>query len=121
MSAYNLTVGLVAAVAIGCIHFALTSMRAFPLFLDRRPLLESLLVTVGLFCAISLPHIATHAYFGWRFQRGVASLANGDVERALRLLAIVDRPGIEHYDEHGTVRALVRELRARATAPQDVA
>ena len=116
-SLYNLSVGLLAAVAIGGAHFALTSAGAFPLFVAERPFLESLLVTGGLFAAISLPHIAAHAYFGWRFERGIACFANGDFEKALRLLAIVERSGIEHYDLHGGVRALVRDLRDREGVP----
>jgi len=117
VSAYNLGVGLLAAFVIGCTHFALTSAGAFPLFVAQRPLLESLLVTGGLFGAISLPHIGAHAYFGWRFQRGVAFFTDGDLEKSLRLLAIVERPGIEHYDAHGGVRELVRDLRRREDVP----
>jgi len=117
VSPYNLAVGLLAASVIGCTHFALTSVGAFPIFVAQRPLLESFLVTGGLFGAISLPHIGAHAYFGWRFQRGVAFFTNGDFEGALRLLAIVERPGIEHYDPQGGVRALVRDLRNREGVP----
>ncbi len=37
-------------------------------------------------------HTAGHAYFGWRFERGLRAFDEGDYERAVALLAVVEKP-----------------------------
>lgn len=111
VNAYNLGVALLAAILISSAEYVLSGAGLLPLLLSERPLVQALVVGSILFFVTTFLHIAAHAYFGWRFQRGVAALAAGNTTQALRLLAIVERPGIDHYDIQGSVRELVRDLR----------
>ncbi|MFN7971592.1 MAG: hypothetical protein U0166_04470 [Acidobacteriota bacterium] len=65
---------------------------------------------VAAFVAITALHVALHAYFGWRFERGMAALHAGDAPRARRLLGIVAMRGIDHYDPDGAVRDALSRL-----------
>ena len=111
VSPYNLGVAFIASLIIAVVESALRRAGVIPLIASS-DLAQALAVGATLFAAISAMHIAAHAYFGWRFERGVAALANGSVTRALRLLEIADRKGMEHYDEQGAVRRLVAKIRA---------
>jgi hypothetical protein len=59
---------------------------------------------------VTLLHASAHAYFGWRFGRGLRASARGDHARARRLLAPVVRLG--HYDPDGVARAALERERA---------
>ena len=63
-----------------------------------------------MFVLVTLFHAAAHAYIGWRIQRGIHLLRIGERERAMHLLAIVRRPGMEHYDPRGTVRQVLDKI-----------
>jgi hypothetical protein len=112
VSAYNLGVAFVAAILISAFEYGLSLAGFVPVLIGATPVTQAFVTGAGLFTVISLMHIAVHAYFGWRFQRGVAAFAEGDPVKALRLLAIAERPGMDHYDEQGSIRRVVRSLRA---------
>lgn len=111
VNAYNLGVALLAAIFISGVEYVLSRAGFLPLLLSERPLVQALGVGSILFLVMTLLHIAAHSYFGWRFQRGVAAFSAGNTTQALRLLAIVERPGIDHYDIQGSIRRLVQDLR----------
>ena len=68
------------------------------------------IAALATFALVTLMHTALHAYFGWRIQRGIQALRHGDHARALRLLSVLRKPGMEHYDPRGTVRQVLDKL-----------
>lgn len=117
VSAYNLGVAFVAALGLSAVVYVLTRAGFVPVLIGATPITQALVIGAVLFTIISLMHIAMHSYFGWRFERGVAALSSGRAEKALRLLAIVERAGMDHYDLDGSVRRLVESLRRGDASP----
>jgi hypothetical protein len=68
------------------------------------------------FLSVALVHSAMHAYFGWRFGRGLRASLAGDLRLATRLLAPLDRIGLDHYDPTGSARRALEASRAPAAA-----
>jgi hypothetical protein len=83
----------------------------------RGALRQSTIAALVLFVIITGMHTAVHAYFGWRFDRGIRAAADDDHARALRLLAPVERPGMGHYDREGRARAALAACRAALQTP----
>jgi hypothetical protein len=61
----------------------------------------AVLFAVATFGAITLLHVTLHAYFGWRFARGIRAAMRGRTRLARRLLALRAWPGMAHYDASG--------------------
>ena len=101
VNAYNLSVAALSSAVIG-------GATAFVL-----PPPHALALALGLFCASTLLHTAMHATFGWQFERGIRASREGRHQQAVSMLAIVERRGMDHYDEHGVAR---RHLEASRTA-----
>jgi hypothetical protein len=111
VNAYNLSVAFGTSLVIAAIELALSRFGVVPLIVTSH-LGQALTIGISLFLIISMMHIAAHAYFGWRFERGVAALSSGSVTRAMQLLGIAERPGMDHYDEEGAVRRLLQKIRS---------
>ena len=110
LNLYNLSVGFMTAVTVGATSFFL-----IPDLSDRGRGVQSIVVALAVFLLITGIHTAAHAYFGWRFGRGVAASRAGDHRRAAALLASLDRRGMDHYDISSAARrALVRSRAALA-------
>ncbi|MBX7220567.1 MAG: hypothetical protein K1Y36_11520 [Blastocatellia bacterium] len=58
----------------------------------------------GVFIFTTGLHTAVHAYYGWRFEHGMRAAQQGKYQEAERLLRVVERPGMAHYDEAGLAR-----------------
>ncbi|MGE0492461.1 MAG: hypothetical protein AB7S38_24820 [Vulcanimicrobiota bacterium] len=102
LNAFNLTVGGVTSVAV-----ALGLYLAAP---DLLGLGQAGQATVGGLLTMLLTtglHTAGHAYFGWRFERGIAAHQRGDHRAAVGLLAVVEKHEMDHFDPEGyALRAL---------------
>ena len=115
LDGYNLTVGAVAAVALGVFVAGATRWHAVPDVAGGGAVGQGLIAALGLFVAITGVHTAGHAYFGWRLQRGLRAHRVGDHAGALRLLRVVERRGMTHYDVGGhAARALTASRTALA-------
>lgn len=101
-NAYNLGVAALAAVAVGGVFAGLGV-----------PML-GLKCAAAAFVLITLLHAAMHAWFGWRLGRGLSALEQGDPARACALLALLDRPGMDHYDPEGHARTALAQARQMA-------
>jgi hypothetical protein len=66
---------------------------------------QALAAATVFFVLTTALHTAVHAWFGWRFQRGIEASQRGDHVLARRLLSPVTRRGMSHYDEEGHARA----------------
>src|SRR5688572_19998486 len=99
--AYNLTVGVLAATALGAATLVATATGAAPDIIGRGAPLQALAAALILFATITALHTATHTYFGWRFSRGIQAAESGHPELAIRLLEPVTRRGMTHYDPEG--------------------
>lgn len=104
LNTYNLMVGAVAAIALGAITLVATRAGVAPDLFLLGAGTQALAAALGLFVIITGMHTATHAYFGWRFARGIRAAAAGQHARAARLLAPVERAGMRHYDPDGHAR-----------------
>ncbi len=111
LNSYNLFVSALASIALGLVFLGLTAIGVVPSLSPSAAETQALVVSLVLFVAIAAVHAAMHAYFGWRLGRGVSAFAAGDFDRARRLLAVLDRPGIEHYDPGSGARAALSQLR----------
>ncbi len=117
-NAFNMGVGLVSAVALALLVYALTLNDIIPIVITRGgAALQAYEAGLILFSIITALHVVMHAYFGWRFERGIAALKAGDKIGALRLLGIAEKPGMEHYDENGQVRAALKTLKQPSSSP----
>ncbi len=66
-------------------------------------------VAVVLFAVVTSMHVAGHAYFGWRFGRGLSAEQVGDHGAAVRLLGPASNARFGHFDPHGIAAdALIR-------------
>jgi len=113
-NSYNLFVSALASIALGLVFLGLTAMGVVPGSSFPVAAAEALLLSLVLFVAIAAVHAMLHAYFGWRLGRGVSAFVAGDFDRAKRLLAILERRGIEHYDPGSGARAALQQLRSRS-------
>ncbi len=113
VSAFNVAVGGGVALVGGTATLVATRADLLPDLTGHDGWWESGGVALGLFTAITAFHTALHAYFGWRFGRGLAAHRAGDHARAARLLAPIARAGMEHYDEGGIGARTLTESRAR--------
>jgi hypothetical protein len=102
VNAFNLAVGAVLGAAAGVAVYALFGAGAL-----------AVAVALGVFGFTTGLHTAAHAYYGWRFERGIRASREGDHARAVALLGAVARRGMDHYDEAGAAR---RALAASQTA-----
>ncbi|HVT01850.1 MAG TPA: hypothetical protein VHL58_00570 [Thermoanaerobaculia bacterium] len=107
LNLYNLSVGFVTAVALGAATFFF-----IPDLFDIGRGVQSILAALASFLLITAIHTATHAYFGWRFGRGVTASRAGDHRRATALLSPLDRQGLDHYDISTAARQALSRSRA---------
>ena len=56
-------------------------------------------------------HTAGHAYFGWRFERGIDASRQGEHERAIALLSVVEKKEMDHFDPEGYALAALKRSR----------
>jgi len=92
-NAYNLTVGAATALAAAIAVFVF-----LPDISGEGRVAQALTTGLVLFALITALHTGGHAYFGWRFGRGVRAARAGDHELAILLLRPLDRRGMDHYD-----------------------
>jgi hypothetical protein len=113
LSLYNLTVAGLVGAASGLFVYVLCATRMLPgsEAFDGEPLA----IAVGIlgFLSVASIHSAMHAYFGWRFGRGLRASLSGDTRLAARLLAPVERVGLDHYDPTGSARRALEACRAQ--------
>ena len=109
----NLLVGAAAALGLGAATLLATLTGLAPAVVRLGAGTQALAVALALFVIITALHAAAHAYFGWRFGRGIVAAAAGHHARAIRLLAPVERAGMGHYDPGGDARRTLDEARAR--------
>ena len=76
--------------------------------------LKAVLPAMLLWFASVILHAGVHAYFGWRYQRGLQSLECGHLQRARKLLAPALTAWGCHYDPAGIAR---RACHAAAATP----
>jgi hypothetical protein len=117
LNAYNLAVGALSALALGAGLLVTTRIGVVPDVLARGATLQALAAALALFVVITGLHTATHAYFGWRFDRGIRAAGAGDHPRAVRLLGRVEQRGMSHYDPEGAARRALDASRAALAAP----
>ena len=75
-------------------------------------IIQALLAGVAAGLAITLLHAAMHAYFGWRFGRGVQAVNQGRDTQARRLLTPAASWAM-HYDPAGLARAALERAGAK--------
>jgi hypothetical protein len=112
LNPYNLMVGAMAALALGAVTLVATRGGALPDLFLLGAGRQALAAALGLFVIITGMHTATHAYFGWRFARGIRAADAGQHARAARLLAPAGRPGMRHYDPGGHAHRVLDASRA---------
>jgi hypothetical protein len=112
LNAYNLRVGALSATALGVAMLAATLTGTVPDVLGLGVGTQALGAALALFVMITGIHTAAHTYFGWGFDRGVRAVTAGEHRRAVRLLAPVERQGMNHYDPDGSARRALRASRA---------
>ena len=112
VNGYNLTVGLIASLALGGAVLLATATGVGPDLLGRGAEPQAAVAALALFVVITAIHTAVHTYLGWRFDRGIRAATAGDYPRAVRLLIPVTRPGLDHYDPDGTARHTLESSRA---------
>jgi hypothetical protein len=108
----NLKVGAAAAVLLGVAVAAGTRGGVVADAVGLGPVGQGAAAAGGLFVVITGLHTAAHTYFGWRLGRGLRAHRAGDHRRALRLLGVVERPGMTHYDPGGHARRALAASRA---------
>lgn len=69
----------------------------------------------ALFLLLTALHTLAHGLMGFVFERGLEAHCRGDYARALRWLALADKPGMDHYDPQGVARAALTECRHKLT------
>lgn len=111
-NAYSLGISLLAALTLTAALHILFALEWLP-GSQTGSWSETLLGVAGLFALITLLHLAAHGWAGWRLQQGWHALRAGEHQRALRLLEIVERPGMAHYDPQGHVQRAVQALRSQ--------
>lgn len=112
LNAFNLSVGFVTAVAGSGVAYALTRQLLIPDLFARGPGFQALLAGLLLMTLTTGLHTAGHAYFGWRFERGLRAFAKGDYPLAVRLLAVVEKPEMDHFDPEGYALKALQESRS---------
>lgn len=118
LSTDNLRVAALAAAGLGGGALVATAGGAAPDVLGHGAIAQALATAAALFVAITALHAAAHAYFGWRFERGLRAAAAGEHRRAARLLGPVSRPGMDHYDLDGAARRALLSARGSLAAPR---
>lgn len=111
-NAYNLSVSAGTAAVVGLALYALTSSGAIPDHLGRAPWVAAAIGALATFLSIAVFHAAIHAYFGWRFQRGMQALARSELRKAEKFLKVYEWPGMDHYDPDGHARAALLKCRS---------
>jgi hypothetical protein len=106
LNAYNLRVGALTGAGGGIALGAATASGAFPMVVamadPRLALLaQSAVGALATFVFTTALHTAVHAYFGWRFGRGIAASEEGRHAEAIALLSPVTMAGMDHYDPGG--------------------
>ena len=105
-NAYNLTVGFLAAVILGIVAAAAAALTDL-----GSPIQLGAISGAVAFVLITLLHALAHSYFGHRLERGLQAAEKGDWRRAEKLLEVLDRQGMDHYDEDGTAAAALAHVR----------
>ena len=103
VNAFNLTVGFLTSITLGTLAYFTVP----PLHSVTQSGLLALLVmflTTGL-------HTAGHAYFGWRFEKGIRAFQEGRYEEAVMLLGVVEKKEMDHFDPDGVALKALQESR----------
>ncbi len=104
VNAFNLTVGFLTSITLGALaYFTVPPLHS----LTHSGLLALLVMflTTGL-------HTAGHAYFGWRFEKGIRAFQEGRFQEAVMLLGVVERKEMDHFDPDGVALRALQESRA---------
>jgi hypothetical protein len=109
---YNLMVGGAAAIVLGAATLVVTLAGVAPDLVARGAAVQAVAAAFGLFVIITGMHTGTHAYFGWRFARGIRAAGAGEHARAACLLAPIERLGMSHYDPGGHAQRTLAASRA---------
>jgi hypothetical protein len=119
VNAYNLSVGVAGGLAIGLAVGGATALRWLPDFTDTASgaVTQGLAAAAAGFVLLTAVHTAAHAWCGYFIEAGMSAAARGDHVRAVELLAFVERPGMDHYDEDGIAWATLAESRRKLAAP----
>ena len=106
VNAFNLSVGLVTSLAV-----SLLSYFVMPDLFKIGILQQSVLLGVATMILTTGLHTAGHAYFGWRFEKGVSASQSGQHEQAVRLLSVVEKKEMDHFDPHGVALQALQKSR----------
>lgn len=111
VNAFNLSVGLATSLAAATLSYF-----QFPDLWALGPTLQAALVGILTMFLTTGLHTAGHAYFGWRFEQGVRAHSEGRFPDAVRLLAVVEKKEMDHFDPDGVALDALRSSR-RALQP----
>lgn len=119
VNAYNLRIGALAGAGGGIALGAATATGAFPMVVPVADphlalVAQSAGAALATFVFATVLHTAVHAYFGWRFGRGIAASEEGRHAEAIALLSPVTLAGMDHYDPGGHASRALEASRTRS-------
>ena len=109
---FNLSVGIVTSVTVAGLMYTFVPEPLFALGRGGQALAAGatmMFLTTGL-------HTAGHAYFGWRFERGIQASRQGEHDRAIALLSVVEKKEMDHFDPEGHALTALRLSREALTS-----
>lgn len=107
VNAFNLSVGFMTSLTTGVLSFYL-----LPDLFDLGLLTQALLAAMIMMFLTTGLHTAGHAYFGWRFERGIEAHNMGDHAKAVALLSVVEKKEMDHFDPAGFALRSLQASRA---------